>query len=535
MWHQILAIAWAQFRITRNHLPRTTFGAVAGWVLTSLWYGLYALLATFLAFRIPDFPMDQLVKWLPLGLLGVFLFWQIIPLFTLSSGWSLELGKLQVYPVDAKALFTIETCLRITSAPEMILVMLGAGVGLARHPAVPWLAPLALVLFVPLNLFLQLGIRDLVLHSFERNRFRELFAVLLISIAVAPQLLLRTGIGPKLTPYLFRAASGYLTPWREVARLSLGHMNFAGLAALILYTAACYAFARWMFAKSLVADEGNGAGARPPMETPARAAFHLSRLPGRIFADPLAVLVQKELQSLLRMPRFRVLFGISCVLGIVVFVPAALNRQDPTSDFMRNNLLPVVNVYGLLLLSDALLLNAFGLDRGAAQLYFVTPVALETVLKAKNLAAVVFVALQSGVILLVACAARAPITLKSITSGLLASAVVTVFLLATGNLSSFAMARPVDPKQTFKKQAGAKTQLWLLGCSAGLFILLGFAFLARYALQSDWIFAAVLTFELLVGSIVYRLSLESAVKRGTRDREEIVQTLSRSASPVSLG
>ena len=505
-----------------------------GWALTSLWYGLYASLAAFLAFRIPETPMDQLVKWLPLGLLGVFLFWQIIPLFTLSSGWSLELSRLQVYPVDSEALFTIETCLRITSAPEMIIVLLGAAFGLGRHPGVPLFAPLALVLFVPLNLFLQLGIRDVVLHSFERNRFRELFAVLLISIAVAPQLLLRTGIGPKLTPYLFRAASGDMTPWREVARLSLGHVEFAGLAALLFYTLAGYAFARSMFAKSLIADDGSGAPAHST-EKASRAAFHLSSLPGHVFGDPLAVLIQKELQSLLRMPRFRVLFGISCVLGIIVFVPAALNGQDPTSDFMRNNLLPVVNIYGLLLLSDALLLNAFGLDRGAAQLYFVTPVALETVLKAKNLAAVIFVALQSGVILLVACAARAPMTLKSITSGLLASAVVTVFLVATGNLSSFAMARPVDPKQTFKKQAGAKTQLWLLGCSIGLFILVGFAFLGRYALQSDWMFAAVLAFELLVGALVYRISLESAVKRGTRDREEIVQTLSRSASPVSLG
>ncbi len=44
-----------------------------------------------------------------------------------------------------------------------------------------------LLLYIPFNLFLSLAIRELLLHSFERNRFRELFAILLISIGVLPQ------------------------------------------------------------------------------------------------------------------------------------------------------------------------------------------------------------------------------------------------------------------------------------------------------------------------------------------------------------
>ncbi len=78
-------------------------------------------------------------------------------------------------------------------------------------------------------------------------------------------------------------------------------------------------------------------------------------------------------------------------------------------------------------------------------------------------------------------------------------------------------------------------QIWLLGCSLGLFVLVGFAFLARYALQSDWVFVAVLAFEFGVGLIVYRLGLESAVARGMRNREAIVQMLSKSGPPIGLG
>ncbi len=535
MLNQILAVAWAQFRLTRNHLPRTNIGTVVSWLFLGLWYALYAGLALALAVKIPEFSFAVLLKWLPSGLLAVFLFWQVIPLFTLSSGWSLQLNKLQIYPVPDNALFALETVLRITSAPEMIVVLMGAVIGLLRRTDISPLAPLLLLLFVPLNLFLQLAIRDFILHSFERNRFRELFAVLVISIGIVPQLILRTGFGDTLKPYFFRAAQSHLAPWYEAAVLGLGRFNALDAVLLICWISASFLCARWIFARSLLSEDGFQTAAMLPAKQPLESGSRFSAWPARIFKDPLAALLQKELQSLMRMPRFRVLFGMSCILGIVVFVPAAFNSSDPASQFMRNNLVPVVNVYGLLLLSDTLLLNAFGLDRGAAQTYFVTPVPLSTVLKAKNLTAILFVVLQSAVILLVTILSRAPVTPISVVSGLLASAVVTVFLLAVGNLTSLTMARPIDPMQTFRKQAGAKMQIWLLGCSLGLFVLVGFAFLARYALQSDWILLAVLSFEFVCGLIVYRLGLESAVIRGVRDRETIVAQLSKNASPVSLG
>src|SRR6185437_9168904 len=281
MWQQILAIAWAQFRITRNHLPRTTFGGALMWFLSLLWYGVYTAAAVALAMRLPDVPLPQLQHWLPVGLFGVFLFWQIVPLFTLSTGWSLQLNKLRVFPVSDSALFGIEVLLRVTSAPEMLIVLGGALVGLSRHPGIPLLAPLFLLLYIPFNLFLQLAIRDLILYSFERNRFRELFAALIISISILPQLLSRTKLGHILTPYFFATA--------------------------------------------------------------------------RAFRDPLAALLQKEFHSLLRMPRFRVLFGMACIFSVVVFIPVTFNQDfHHSSSFIHNNFLPIVNLYGLLLLSDVL-------------------------------------------------------------------------------------------------------------------------------------------------------------------------------------
>ena len=156
---QILAIAWAQYRTMRNHLPRTSVGTVLLWCVSLLWYGLYVGLAVFLGATLRDTSIERLRMWMPVGLLGVFLFWQIVPLFTLSSGWSLELGKLRVYPVSNKALFFIEIVLRLTTAPEMIIVLAGALIGLVRNPSIPEFFALFLLLFIPFNLFLSLAIR----------------------------------------------------------------------------------------------------------------------------------------------------------------------------------------------------------------------------------------------------------------------------------------------------------------------------------------------------------------------------------------
>lgn len=505
------------------------------WLVSLLWYGMYAALAVVLATRLPDAPVSQLRTWVPVGLLGIFLFWQIVPLFTLSTGWSLQLTKLRVFPISDSALFGIEVLLRLTSAPEMLIVLGGGIIGLLRHPAIPLAAPLLLLLYIPFNLFLQLAIRDLILYSFERHRFRELFAALVISISILPQLLARTRLGHVLKPYFFATAHGYAAPWREAASLGLGSFSALDPVLLLAWTFGAYALARWQFKKSFRHEET----IRRSVADSGAASSRQARLldwPARLFRDPLASLLQKELRSLLRMPRFRVLFGMACIFGVIIFIPITFNQDvRHGSSFVHTNFLPIVNLYGLLLLSDVLLLNVFGLDRQAVQLYFVVPVPLETVVKAKNLAAVIFIALQTLAVLLIALVIRAAVTPVGALAGAAASAVATIYLLAFGNVASISMARPVDPAQTFKKQAGARMQLWLLLCGICTYAVVGFAFLARWALQSDWALLAILLLEFVIGIIVYRIATESAIQRGLRDRERLVEALSRGASPVSIG
>lgn len=536
MWTQIGVIAWAQFRTMRNHLPRTSAGTMLAWLLSLVWYGGFAALSIWLVVLIPQIPSAKLDGTLSAGLIGIFLFWQIVPLFTLSSGWSLQLNKLRMYPVRDSALFGIEVLLRVTSAPEMIIVLVGMLIGLLRHPDVPLLWPFALLLYIPFNLFLSLAIRELFLQSFARNRWRELFAILLVSVMVLPQLFLRTRLGEIAKPYFWKIAAGEAAPWHEVATLSLGLLSWKALALAFVWIFIAYRLAHRQFAKSMLAEEtvepARAFTSAPSGGGVGRLLESAVSLPGRLFRDPMAALLEKEFRSLLRMPRFRVLFGMACFLSVIVLAPMAFNSGDRV--FMRANILPIVNLYGLLILSDALLLNVFGFDRKAAQVYFAAPAPFATVLKAKNLVAIAFIVMQGAiaVILMLALRLAGP---RSIVNAVAASAVVGLFFLSAGNLISVAMPRPIDPTQTFRKQAGAKMQLWFLLCAIGMALLMGFAFLAQWALGSYWALLGVLALEFAIGLVVYRVALDSAAERGWRERERIMEALSKGASPIGLG
>lgn len=542
MWSQIAAITWAQFRITRNHLPRTNVGAVLLGIVGLIWYGGFVALAVMFSMLLATSPIQGLQKWLSTGLLCVFAFWQLVPLFTLAGGWSLQLNRLLPYPIRHRTLFTIEVLLRITTAPEMVIILIGSVVGLLRNPAVG-LTAFALLLFIPLNLFLSLAVREWVLQAFARNKFREIFTILIVSIGIIPQILTRTPLGHRVLPYFLRAANSVGTPWREVAVLSLGtrswYIDFVFIAA---WSYVCYLLARRNFEKGLLREEAFRAGATATELAPGRvrkpSAFAgLADLPNRLFKDPLAALLQKEYRSLLRMPRFRVMFGMACVFSVFVFVPLTLNGARHRSSFMSNNFLVVTTLYGLLILSDSLLLNVFGFDRLATQIYFVSPIPFRTVLIAKNLTAITFVVIQSVSVVIVAAVVRIVLTPINVLNAVAAAAVVGIFFISVGNMTSISMARPLNPAETFRKSAGGKMQLWLLVCAAGMCVLVGFGLLARYALDSDWAMFGVLAVELIIGYIVYRIATESAIEKSESEREQLIDALSKGAgsSVVGLG
>lgn len=533
MRDQVQAILWAQFRTVRNYLPRTSLGAALVWLLGAAWYGLFAAISIGLAAGLPHVPSDQLLRTVALILFFLLLFWQIFPLMTLNSGWSLDLRRLLVYPIRERTLFAIEVLLRVTTALETLILIAGIMIGLARHPRIPAWCPLFLLLYLPFNLFLALAIRETLLGVFRRRRFKELFAIFFLVVVLSPTLIANTSLGSRLAPVVFKMAVNAAAPWFEVASLAIGRVSFSSFGLIVLWTFAAYLFAARQFANGLRHDRsGFDAGLRLSTRRDLRPRRDvISAWIDRLFRDPTAALIEKEFRTLLRSPRFRVLFGMACVFSVIVFLPFASGRL--ASRGMSQNYLPVVSSYGLVLLGEVLLWNAFGFDRKAAQLYFVAPVPFSAVLRAKNIVAMILILFMSVLIAIVGLLFQLRVTPVSMAASVSLTLVLAVFFLAFGNLTSVLLPRPIDPNQAMRRQNSGQVSLWFLLAVAILAVPVGLAFAARWAFNSEWAFFAVLAVDLVIAGVVYSVATESAIARAGRDRERILDALGKGADVIA--
>ena len=485
---------------------------------------------------------DNAANFLPVlssGLLFAMLYWQLAPVISAGFGASLDLRKLLAYPIPHGRMFTVEILLRITSCAEMPILVAGAALGLARNPLYglkgsPFILCGGLI-FTATNILLAAGARYLLERLFLRTRLREAMLFLLIVAGVAPQVLIFMDAGKSS---LFRfAPSQILWPWGAVARLMLrGDFAFsttllsAGVA--LGYLAAAYAFGRWQFERSIRYD---AASLKKP-ERDARfddrtgVAEVFFRLPARLLPDPLAALVEKELRTFARIPRFRMAYAMSCVFGIVVFLPMLRNPRPDS--FMIRNALPLMALYGLLMLGPMTYWNAFGFDRSAAQGYFCWPVRFRDALMAKNIAVAMLLIPQILMIAIVSRAARLPSSPAKLGETIVVNLIASLYWFSMGNICSVRIPRAMDPEKM--NQMANKMQALSIWTAPVLLLPIGLAYWARAVFASELVFGAMLLVAAIIGGIFYKVGLDSAANAADRRRESILLQLSRSDGPLSV-
>lgn len=533
MWNQAAAIVWAQWRSTRNHLPHANLGGlIFTGLLTAFWYGSFGVLAVLAAVLLSETGQrDSFHKILPSAFLLCFLYWQLIPVLLTSMGASLDLRKLLVYPIPKRALFAIEVILRISTGVEMLLILAGAAVGLWRNPEIPLWAPFSLALFVLFNLFCATGVRDLLSRLLAHKRLRELVVFLVVICAALPQLILLRGSHSRIRQFLGSEPSALL-PWTATARLALGEFSWMNLGVLAGWTLAAYVFGRTQFERSLRFDAADASSRGWSAARRVSRLEWLYQLPNAVLRDPLAALIEKELRFLSRAPRFRLVFLMGFSFGLIIWAPIAFSRFSPERSFLSDNYLTMVSVYALLLLSDVLFWNCFGFDRSAAQVYYLVPVKMSTVLAAKNLAAVFLVAMEITAVALVCALLRLPLSGRQILESVAVTCVVALFLLAVGNLSSFYNPRAMNPAKTMRTAAQGRTQALLVLVFPITLAPVALAYLARYAFDTELAFFATLVLAAGLGALLYYYSLQTALKAAAERREQIIGALSHGEGPI---
>ncbi len=304
-------------------------------------------------------------------------------------------------------------------------------------------------------------------------------------------------------------------------------------AVLAVWTAAAYLFGRWQFMRSLRATIFQAAQATISSAKERSFTARLYRLPSRLLPDPLGAMVEKELRSLIRTPRFRLVFVMGFSFGLIVWLPRAVLRGQGAHSTFSDNFLVVVCVYALTLLGQVTYWNAFGFDRSAAQLYFLAPVSMGRTLAGKNIAAAIFIFLEIAAVSLACSVLRLGISPGKIAEAFLVTGIAALYLLAIGNLGSVNYPRGMSSQRVSAGGSRGRAQglIFLLYPVALLPVFL--AYLARYALDSRIAFYAILAFAVNLGVGIYWMAMESAVATVGKRRETIVTELSSGEGPMA--
>jgi len=516
------AVIWAQWRTLCHFHPRR--GIAWSAAVSLIWYGLWAGAAYSLlrVFSNPaEVPVIRIA--LPGGLLLIFLYWQVVPLMLATTGSSLDLRKLRAYPIPDGQLFSIEVLLRVTAGIEMVLVLMGMTIGAMLNPALTKWSLLGTLVYVTFNLLIAVGLRDMLGRLLARKRIRELVFFLVILAAALPQLLLarRGMVSPQLRLLITRDAwQGW--PWTATSNLILGNRFWPSLAVLCAWTAGTLVFSRWQFSRTLAfdSDAANAHDSRTGRRSSWIEWFY--RLPSAVFQDPLGALIEKEFRFLARSPRFRLVFLMGFTFGLVIWLPMAFVPRGPLGGFFVRNYLTVVCVYSLMLMSEVCFWNAFGFDRSAAQFYFLAPISFRTVMAGKNLTALFFMLLEIAMVTAVCALLRMPLGLRRFAEAYSVAAVVMIFLFSAGNLLSIRQARGVDPGNSIRTGAAGRLQALLFAIYPVTFAPVLLGYLARYAFGSQAALFAILGLDAIMGLVVYRVALDSAVRTADLTRETML-------------
>jgi len=531
---QVGAILWAQWRTLRNFYPRGNMGnLVFTVVMSAVWYGMAAAGSVAVAILLKD-PgrMQTIERFLPVGLMMAFFYWQIVPILLVSTGASLDLKRLVVYPITHTQLFGLEVLLRLSTGIEMMLVLAGATTGLLLNPSLPWWAPAGFLPFIVMNLCVAAGLKDLVGRLLANRHIKEFAIFGLVLLLALPQLLVVSGV-PAPVRRMVREFSFDWWPWIAAGRIAFGKSSLMAWSVLLAWTAAGYIFGRMQFERGFRFDADENR-ARPDKATSINSiAEMLYGLPSRLFADPLGALIEKEIRFLCRAPRFRLVFLMGFSFGLLIWLPIMMRTGNPEESAFASNYLAIVSMYALMLLGEVSFWNTFGFDRSASQIYYLLPVRLSTVLVAKNITAVIFVFLEITLVALVCFLLRMPISGMKLLEAYAVSLVLSIFLMAIGNLSSTHYPRAVNPAHSWRSASANRFQGMLLLIYPVLSMPILLAYLARYAFETNWAFYGVLVFSAALGLVVYGIAMESSVQAAEGRKEKLLTALSQGEGPVS--
>lgn len=538
---QLALIAGLRWRVFRNSL-RTTSGwlDLLALLVASVLGGAFVVgVGVGLGFSAHIFVARGTPEFLALLLLGVFFFWQFVPLALASSTTGFDFRNLLRFPLRFPAFVLVNLAYALfdpAAVGALIwLACIATGIFLARPDLLGWTL-VVLAVFAATNLLLSRMAFAWLERLLTRRRSREALVALFLLCLLSFQLFSAVGARweKRIKPYATAALPAVLLLPPGLAGKALASATRGDLPAIAVSIAFLMAyglaFGLLLHYRLRAQYLGEDLGESPaPVVVPAAssssvissASFASSFLPG-----PVAAVFEKELRYLYR----NTVAGLTLVLPLILIIFFTISANAPRhrpGPLIRwpEMAFPAAVAYMFLIVAP-FVHNSFAFDGRGIQLLFVTPVRFRDVLLGKNLIFCLILLVETAAVWLMVSFTFRPPSLM-IAAATLSGLVFAAFVhFIVGNWLSLVFPRRFEFGH-FRRRASGMSVLLGFGLQ---FLLLGLAALvtlwARWRGQM-WIVPVVFLALSGIALPVYLATLDYSTRLALEKREVLTGQLSR--------
>ena len=541
VWEQIRLVAGLRWRILRNNLrKKNNQWDLIGMILAGVFGGLAVLgISVGFCFGAYTILSGGHQPWIALLFWGIFLFWQLFPVFSAGFGAGFEFRTLLRFPLSLRAFYIIGLAYGLADFAALASVCWLIAMTIGATMANPSLLPAMLVtsvLFLLMNITLERLIGSWLERILARRRAREIFLALFVFFAVSVQFIspLLQRYGHSAQPWI-RQLLPYLAVFppslagQAVTGAAQHHFtdSLLGIAGISAYGLLFSVFLWLRFATQFRGEElsETAAPSRPVVRPVSRTAEQSDAL--RFLTPQVAAVLRKEFRYLTR-NSFAFFLLIMPPVFVLLFTtqfavrhPTALKHPISTEMFF-----PGMMAY-LLLILMAPAYNSFAFDGKGIQTYFASPVSFRDVFLGKNLLLVGMLAFELS---LCVVAFSYLVGIPSLPV-LVATATAIIFnvsgQLSIANWSSLCFPRKLNFGQMRgQRQSGMAvlvafgTQILLGGISAPIL------FMSRWT-GDRWLPAEVFAFLAAATIAGYASSLDPLASLAEKKKESLIEALSR--------
>jgi ABC-2 type transport system permease protein len=538
---QIRLVAGLRWRILRNSLRKKNdrldliglifVGVFSGLLVIGLSFAFYAGAYAFLSQDRPE--RMALLFW------GIFLFWQIFPVFVAGFGANFEFRTLLRFPLSLRAFYIIGLAYGFADfsalASACWLLAMTAGVTVAKPGVLPAML-LIVAAFMLLSVTLERLIGSWLERLLARRRTREvflgLFVLSMISLNFVSPLMQRYGASAR--PALLRLLPYFAWLPPSLAGRALAavpRLQPAGFllsfAIFLLYLFLFSAFLWRRFAEQYRGEEFSETAA------PARAAVRPVTAEGdspdrlSLLSPQIAAILRKEFRYLTR-NGFAYLTLLMPPLLILIFSMNFSGRHPTVGGrgVSAEIFFPGMMAY-LILILMAPAYNSFAYEGRGIQTYFTAPLRFRDVFLGKNLMLVSVLSVEI-VLSLAMLAWRVGLPSAPILVGTCAAIVFTIVgQLTVANWSSITFPRRMEFGQMRGQRQSGMAALVAFGSQ----ILMGgisavILFTGKWT-GNLWLPAETFTFLAAAAVVGYFGSLDALTRLAEEKKESLIEALCR--------